>query len=418
MNLDAFLQAFNRLGLAQWEGIEEDLAWGHATCLMGLARPSTDGPIYIYRAPVQPGRSSPSRVQLLVTTSSSPMPLLSDLASQFDDLADPVQCEPWRLISIDTSSGRSRNRELHHPCYILVDLRAFRSFGFRPHGVIEVVLGQDEFSFPTVLPTAVNVVSLGDFLAPFLLTGLPGLQWQAWINGELVALDLIECHEGFFLQVQVWCGLTLMQNMGVAAPLITGNLHFDMDAMIDTSLVRVTTYIPGGNTLISSRVLSVICPRTMQETFTLRKLRSRFRDLRGVGFRLILVHPVITWHAPTLTLNRESMVLLYEDVVLRLDAVVLLRLHLPPFQGEGAIYCPRVLRKRDLMAQLGISISSETTGSDCKCHVNSTELTNGAELEVEDGDVIWCMRASPDMGHEIETLSIGSRSGFGSGTYS
>ena len=148
MNLD-FLQAFNRLGLAQWEGIEEDLAWGHATCLMGLARPSTDGPIYIYRAPVLPGR--------LGTTSSSPLPLFSDLASQFDDLADPVQCEPWRLISLDTSRGRSRNRELHHPCYILVDFRAFRSFGFRPHGVIEVVLGQDEFSFPTVLPSAVMV---------------------------------------------------------------------------------------------------------------------------------------------------------------------------------------------------------------------------------------------------------------------
>ena len=108
-------------------------------------------------------------------------------------LADPVQCEPWRLISLDTSRGRSRNRELHHPCYILVDFRAFRSFGFRPHGVIEVVLGQDEFSFPTVLPSAVNVVSLGEFLAPLMPTGLPGLQWQAWMNGELVTLDLIEC---------------------------------------------------------------------------------------------------------------------------------------------------------------------------------------------------------------------------------
>ena len=404
MNLDAFLQAFNRLGLAQWEGIEEDLAWGHATCLMGLARPSTDGPIYIYRAPVLPGRLSPTRVQLLVTTSSSPLPLLSDLASQFDDLADPVQCEPWRLISLDTSRGRSRNRELHHPCYILVDFRAFRSFGFRPHGVIEVVLGQDEFSFPTVLPSAVNVVSLGEFLAPLMPTGLPGLQWQAWMNGELVTLDLIECQEGFFLQVQVWCGLTLMQNMGVAAPLITGTLHFDMDAMIDTSLVRVTTYIPGGNTLCSSRVLSVICPRTMQETCTLGELRSRFRDLREVDFRLILAHPVIIWHEPILTLNRERMVLRYEDVVLRLDAVVLLRLHLPPYKGEGAIYCPRVLRKRELLAQLGISISS----GECKCYANGAELTDGVETEVEDGDVIRCMCASPDMGHEIETLSIGS----------
>ena len=57
---------------------------------------------------------------------------------------------------------------------MLVDFRAFRSFGLRPHGVMEVVLGQEEFAFPTVLPVAVNVVSL---------TGLPGLQWQAWING-------------------------------------------------------------------------------------------------------------------------------------------------------------------------------------------------------------------------------------------
>ena len=38
------------------------------------------------------------------------------------------------------------------------------------------------------------------------------------------------------------------------------------------------------------------------------------------------------------------------------------------------------------------------------------ELTNGADAEVEDGDVIWCFRASPDMGHEIETLSVGSPS--------
>ena len=103
MNLDVFLQAFNRLGLAQWEGIEEDLAWSYATCLMELARSSTDGPIYIYRASVLPGRLSPTRIQLLVTTSSSPLPLLSDLASLFDDLADPVQCESWQLISLDTS---------------------------------------------------------------------------------------------------------------------------------------------------------------------------------------------------------------------------------------------------------------------------------------------------------------------------
>ena len=50
MHLNTFLQAFNRLGLTQWDGIEEDIAWGHVTSLMGLARPCIDGPIFIYRA--------------------------------------------------------------------------------------------------------------------------------------------------------------------------------------------------------------------------------------------------------------------------------------------------------------------------------------------------------------------------------
>ena len=247
MHMDTFLQAFNRLGLTQWDGIEQDIAWGHVTSLMGLSRPSIDGPLFIYRAPCLIGGQSPRRVRLMATTNSGPEPLLVELASHFEDLADPEQFEPWRLLAIDTSRGRSRNRELHHPCYILVDFCAFRSFGLRPHGVIEVVLGQEEFSFPIVLPMAVNVVVLGDFLAPLLLTGLQGLQWQAWLNGDLLGLPLVTCQEGFFIQVQVWCGPTLMQNMMIAAPLIVGTLHLDMDAMPDTSLVRVTTYIPGGN---------------------------------------------------------------------------------------------------------------------------------------------------------------------------
>ena len=79
-----------------------------------------------------------------------------------------------------------------------------------------------------------------------------------------------------------------------------------MEAMSDTSLVRVTIYIPGGNTLMSSRVLSVTCLRTTLETCALGELRSRFRDLREVGFRVIPVHPAVTWHALILPLNKEN----------------------------------------------------------------------------------------------------------------
>ena len=129
-------------------------------------------------------------------------------------------------------------------------------------------------------------------------------------HSDLVGLTLVACQEGFFLQVQVWSGPTLMQNMVVAALLLNGTLHFDMDAITDTSLVRITIYIPGGNTLTFSRVLTVTCLRAMLETCALEELHSRFSHLREV---------------------------IYEDVVLQLDPVVVLRLHLPSYCAEGAI---------------------------------------------------------------------------------
>ena len=78
--------------------------------------------------------------------------------------------------------------------------------------------------------------------------------------------------------------------------------------------------------------------------------------------------------------------------------------------GKELFTAPGRLRKKDLVAQLGLQIPCHRTGSECVCYVNSIELTNGADAEVEDGDVIWCLRASPDMGHEIEILSVGSPS--------
>ena len=79
-----------------------------------------------------------------------------------------------------------------------------------------------------------EIVRRSDGVSP-VHTGLSGLQWQVWINGEL---------GGFFLHVRVWCGSTLMQNMVVAAPLRNGTFHFEMDAIADTSLVRVEYMCP------------------------------------------------------------------------------------------------------------------------------------------------------------------------------
>ena len=129
------------------------------TNLMGRARPSIEGPLFIYRAPIQLGGLFSTRVQIRANIHMSSESILSAIATCFEDLGNSMQVESWRLIPIDTSRGISRYRKLHHPCYMLVDFRAFRSFGLRPHGVMEVVLGQEEFSFPTELPVAVNVVA-------------------------------------------------------------------------------------------------------------------------------------------------------------------------------------------------------------------------------------------------------------------
>ena len=166
---------------------------------MGLARPCIDGPIFIYRAQCRLGEQSPTRVQLMATTDLGPEPLLAAIASHFTDLADPAQCEPWRLISIDTSRGRSRNRELHYPCYMLVDFCAFRSFGLRPHGVIEVVLGQEEFSFPLSSPLLSTSCCLVNFLPPFCLqafracSGRPGSMANSWGWPWLHAVKASSC---------------------------------------------------------------------------------------------------------------------------------------------------------------------------------------------------------------------------------
>ena len=405
-----FLQTFDRLGLVPWDGIQQDIAWGHTTSLMGLQRPSIDGPIFVYRVPCQfGGGQAPRRIRVMTTTTSGPEPIVEAIAGHFEDLADPGQVEPWRLIPIDTTRGRSRNRELYYPCYILVDFCVFRSFGERPHGLLEMVFGQDEFSFPTILPPAINMVVLGDFLAPLLPLGLQGLQWQAWLNGELLTLSLVMCPEGFFLQVQVWCSPWMMQNMVAAAPLITTALHVDQDVMPDTSLVRVTTYIPGGDTLVSSRLLTVTCMGTVMETFLLGELRRRLADLRPVGFHILPVHPAASWNDPRVTMGKEKMVLVYEDATLQTDAVVFLRLQLPPFFGEGAIYCPRSIRKRDLIAQLGLQTPCGGDGEECMCYVNGLELSS-FDREVDDGGFIWCLHSSPDMGREIEILSVASPS--------
>ena len=139
-------------------------------------------------------------------------------------------------------------------------------------------------------------------------------------------------------------------------------------------------------------------------------LRSRFPDLRLVGFSVLPVHPTASWNEPILTSGKDKRVLVYDEMALQVEAVVLLKLHLPPFSGEGAIYCPRQLRKRDLVAQLGLQALCEEQGEECVCYVNNSELLNSQVSEVDDGAFLWCLHPPSESEQEVELLSIASQS--------
>ena len=109
--LAEFLQAFNNLGLDQWTGIEMDVAWGHVTLQYGLHRPSITGPIFIYRVCASLQMVSPPWAQVLTHANLSPEEVLSIIAGHFPDLRDA-----W----VDSTRGRSRDRSLMHPCYVLI----------------------------------------------------------------------------------------------------------------------------------------------------------------------------------------------------------------------------------------------------------------------------------------------------------
>ena len=72
-----------------------------------------------------------------------------------------------------------------------------------------------------------------------------------------------------------------------------------MDVLPDTSLVRVTIYISGRNTLISS------CQRSMMETCALEELRSRF--WRPASSRISGNPGASCSHMECATLNKEKM---------------------------------------------------------------------------------------------------------------
>ena len=258
----AFLDAFSSLGIEPWAGIEMDVAWGQTTLRFGLHRPSVTGPIFVYRVRTSFRQDAPTRMQVLSHADLSPDQLLSAIAGQYRDLRDAWADGGWQLCAIDATRGHSRDRSLMHPCYILIQVDDYWVFNHRPHGLLELVLGSRDLSFPCVLPQMINFPVLSC------------LSLHMWHNGAAVDYQLVNCFNGFFVQVTVDVNSILMDNIWLAAPLIIPQLHIDQVVLTDPQLLQVTAYVPGGDTLISSRSLTMTEKRN--RVFTIRSLTRCF----------------------------------------------------------------------------------------------------------------------------------------------
>ena len=194
----AFLDAFSSLGIDPWAGIEMDVAWGHTTLRFGLHRPSVTGPIFVYRVCTSFRQDAPTRMQVLSHADLSPDQLLGAIAGQYPDLRDTWADGGWQLCAIDATRGHSRDRSLMHPCYILVQVDDYWAFNHRPHGLLELVLGSRDLSFPCVLPQMINFPVLQPswrhsflrgYLASRFICGTTGLRWTTnWSTVSMVSL--------------------------------------------------------------------------------------------------------------------------------------------------------------------------------------------------------------------------------------
>ena len=124
------------------------------------------------------------------------------------------------------------------------------------------------------------------------------LRFRCGHNGAAVDYQLVSCFNGFFIQVVVEVNNILMENIRLAAPLIIPQLHIDHMVLTDPQLLQVTAFVPGGDTLISSRSLTMTEKRNRVFTILDSGLRQRFADMRNVGFLLLTGPPFIQMDGP------------------------------------------------------------------------------------------------------------------------
>ena len=310
-----------------------------------------------------------------------------DIAHWYNDIHADWEQVTWWLCRVHDSSRSSSQPVLAVTNYVLVHENDFLAADMRPHGLIELVFGEDLFLFPTFLPRWINLPILRSFLEPIASRAHFGITLHGSYNGDILGHRLVRCANGFFIRVHFLSTPFLLSELFHSAPLHAVTLHTVTEYPSARDVRWSIVYIAGGYTLISSRLYERVDVHAKVDLTG--GLPKRFPDLMTVNFDLVKVHNSVSMLDPVVNHAKIHYALapIEEDPV---EAVVVLKLDLPPYVDIGAIFVPQTLTKNRLIMQTGIDIVCGPEGEVCACYHNGYELQSGDETTAYEGDFFAC----------------------------
>ena len=154
-----------------------------------------------------------------------PEEILNDIAHWYNDIHADWEQVTWWLCRVHDSSRSSSQPVLAVTNYVLVHEDDFLAADMRPHGLIELVFGEDLFLFPTFLPRWINLPILRSFLEPIASRPHFGITLHGSYNGDILGHRLVRCANGFFIRVHFLSTPFLLSELFHSAPMHAVTLH-------------------------------------------------------------------------------------------------------------------------------------------------------------------------------------------------
>ena len=229
-----------------------DDLWHKAFENYGLKRPAEVTEIHVFRVILQSSRDKNACTRSVTRTGpmSDPFQTLEHIIDEWWDLEIEEHDQSWTLSPVNSACTWSPNQDFSYPAYVLT--RHGNPFHLlRPHGVLEVVWGHRQWVTAIALPKWINNYHcLGLFAqvcGPMLTSSC-----AIWCDDTRLSEELIECHIGSFVQVNIEspCSDLIRIDLQAALQRSIHTLHLPGNALHD-DLVKMKIFVPQGVTCFS-----------------------------------------------------------------------------------------------------------------------------------------------------------------------